>query len=234
MCGHVGPPPACRSCDASSTSAAWSHGCPPMSTVELTGGRAVHRGPSVRSVATAEPLVRRAPPVIRGPPAGRVPPRQLSEPLPEATDPRRRRALDSRRLRLLTRDARARLAALARLAAEAEPPTPHERPTAQLPLCCEPAPGRASGRRRPAVASHEGPPFGPRSGPNGDPSYTLLRAPPAPRQGSRRARVGPRRTPGSRGQPWSSSTASSDPVAASSSTRSAPTVCATMACEVSE
>jgi len=40
---------------------------------------------------------------------------------------------------------------------------------------CEPAPGRTQSPQRPAVAPSQREPFGPRSGPNGNPLHTLLR-----------------------------------------------------------
>ncbi len=69
----------------------------------------------------------------------------------------------------------------------AGPPDPHPRGAPPVTLaCCEPAPGRAKSPQRPAVAPPQGEPFGPRSGPNGDPLYILLRGPTASSAASRR------------------------------------------------
>ena len=51
---------------------------------------------------------------------------------------------------------------------------PHERPAAELRPAASPRPGEHR-PQRPAVAPHEGEPFGPRSSPNGEPLYILLR-----------------------------------------------------------
>ncbi len=53
-------------------------------------------------------------------------------------------------------------------------PAPDRAPPVTL-TCCEPAPGRATCPQRPAVVPSQREPFGPRSGPNGNPLYTLLR-----------------------------------------------------------
>ncbi len=127
------------------------------STAEPTGGRYSAPptiGPS--SVATAEPLVRWRPTgeMQAAGPAWR---RRAScqSRCPRSTDPRRRRGL-SRRLPHLTRDARARLAGLSRLAAQRRRPDATRAPRGGAPTCCEPAPGRAPIPQRPAVAPHEG------------------------------------------------------------------------------
>jgi hypothetical protein len=54
------------------------------------------------------------------------------------------------------------------------PRTPHGAPMAKLLPAVNPRPGEQNAPR-PAVAPHEGEPFGPRSGPNGNPLYILLR-----------------------------------------------------------